>query len=845
MTTDVLERPAPSAKGERGAPARRAMARWAWRLFRREWRRQTLVLALLTVAIAAMTVGLGVASNASNLRADPTFGTANTIVTLPGSDPGLAGDIAAIRHRYGTVEVIAHRSIAIPGSVSTFDLRAESPSGPFGRVTVRLDSGRYPTGPGQVAVTGEVAKDFGLHVGSAWTESGRTLRVVGLVENPLDLLDQFALVPPGEVSPPTNVSILFNASQQSLQDLHVPSGTGLSISYRGPISAVQGEAVVLVLGTLGLLFVGLLAVAGFAVMAGRRLRALGMLGSMGATNRHIRMVLLASGAVVGATAAILGTVLGLAGWFAFVPTLRSISERRVDPLALPWWAIAAAMVLTFLTAVAAAWWPARAAARVSVVAALSGRPPPPQPAHRFAALGGVLLCGGIVLLVFADQRRPGFIIGGTAATAVGLLFLAPLAIRAMALLARRSSISVRLALRDLARYQARSGAALGAVTLAVAIAATIAISASAAQTPSVAGNLPTNQLVLHLSPVSDGSQGVPALSAIQRLQVTRDVDRLATAIHATSVLPLDEAYDPRSTPLPPQAGSTGQQGAQPGATGAGSTAYMTPALARVTRLARGEEVSLVVGNLYVATPAVLRHYGIPIVEVDQASDIITSRQDLTSLPIFYPGTQTSRDGIYNPRIQGVDGLPLYTSAPGTLITTKAMHSLGLQPTPAAWLIQTRNSLTTAQIQTAQKAAASVGLYVETRTVQASLAPLRNWSTAAGILLALGVLGMTVGLIRSETANDLRTLTATGASRNTRRSLTGATAGALALLGAVIGTAGAYAALLAWHHSDLSPLGRVPVLNIVVVLVGLPALATVAGWLLAGREPTVIARRPLE
>src|SRR5204862_7044185 len=124
-------------------------------------------------------------------------------------------------------------------------------------------------------------------------------------------------------------------------------------------------------------------------------------------------------------------------------------------------------------------------------------------------------------------------------------------------------------------------------------------------------------------------------------------------------------------------------------------------------------------------------------------------------------------------------------------------------------------------------------------------PLENWATAAGILLALGVLAMTVGLIRSETANDLRTLTATGATSTTRRTLTGATSGALALLGALLGTAGAYAALLAWHRSDLSPLGRVPVINLVVILAGLPLIATIAGWLLAGGEPPVIARRPIE
>jgi hypothetical protein len=31
----------------------------------------------------------------------------------------------------------------------------------------------------------------------------------------------------------------------------------------------------------------------------------------------------------------------------------------------------------------------------------------------------------------------------------------------------------------------------------------------------------------------------------------------------------------------------------------------------------------------------------------------------------------------------------------------------------------------------------------------------------------------------------------------------------------------------------------------VILVGLPAVAALAGWLLAGREPPVLARRPLE
>ena len=81
---------------------------------------------------------------------------------------------------------------------------------------------------------------------------------------------------------------------------------------------------------------------------------------------------------------------------------------------------------------------------------------------------------------------------------VGLLLIAPLAIQAIAATAGRAPIAVRLALRDLARYQARSGAALGAATLAIGISATIAISAAAAQAPATVPNLPANQLDLYV-----------------------------------------------------------------------------------------------------------------------------------------------------------------------------------------------------------------------------------------------------------------------------------------------------------------------------------------------------------
>jgi putative ABC transport system permease protein len=851
MTTSVHDRPITVTAGHGGRPARNAVVRWAWRLYRREWRRQGLVLALLMLAIAATVMGLGVVSNASGLKTDPTFGTANTIVTLPGTDRAISSDIAALRARFGNVEPIAHQSVPIPGSVANLDVRAENPSGVFGHSMLRLDSGQYPHGPGEVALTAGAAKTFGVKVGDQWTENGRSLRVVGLVENPLNLLDQFALVAPGQANTPSSVAVLLNAGQGALQALRLPSHAGLNISSRGTTNQAAAAAIVLVLGSLGLLLVGLMAVAGFAVLAHRRQRALGMLATLGATDRHLRLVLLTNGAAVGATAAIGGAVIGLVGWFAIAPVVQSATNHRVDRLSLPWWAVTATMLLAVVTAIVAAWWPSRAVARLSPVAALSGRPPQPKPAHRFATAGIVLLALGIVLLAFADERRAGFIIGGTVITALGLLLLAPLAIQLFALVGRRSPIAITLALRDLSRYQARSGAALGAITLAIGTAATIAISASAAQKPAGPGNLASNQLVMY------GSRGGPGdpvtrLSAAQQKTARASVEQVATTLRA-SALPLDQAYNPHASPISLNPAGAGQVTISPGSIGSQPGGYLTPVLAKVTVTShggqrQGESISSM-STLYVATPAVLSHYGIASSQIDPNADLISSRTDLGGLQIFNPmpgpRPNATPTDIAHPTIQVINGLPRYTAGPDVLLTPHAMRTLGLGTLPAGWLLQTSHPLTPAQINIARHAAVNAGLYVQTRQPQKTLTPLMNWSTLIGILLALGILGMNVGLIRSEAAGDLRILAATGASSTTRRTLTAATAGALAYLGAMIGTAGAYVALLAWNRSNLEPLSHVPTINLIVILVGLPVLATAGGYLFAGREPASIARQPLE
>ena len=181
------------------------MVRWAWRLFRREWRQQVLVLGLLTLAAAAALFCVAAAYNvvpSSGAR----FGTATQRLTLDGSDPRkLEADVAAIRAWFGGVELIGHRQVAIPGSVETLELRAQDPRGAYGKPMLALLEGRWPDTAGEVALTDAVAATFQVHVGSRLHLDGRDRRVVGLVENPRNLGDEFALVAPRHADPPRSV----------------------------------------------------------------------------------------------------------------------------------------------------------------------------------------------------------------------------------------------------------------------------------------------------------------------------------------------------------------------------------------------------------------------------------------------------------------------------------------------------------------------------------------------------------------------------------------------------------------------------------------------------------------
>lgn len=823
MTREVAPARADRARSRGGLPAARAVGRWAWRLFRREWRQQSLVLVLVSVAVATTVFGLLLAAN-SPPPGDARFGGADYLITLPGSDPTLTADIAEIGQRYGAIDVVSHQSIPVPGSVTPVDVRAADPNGVFTASRLRLDAGRYPTEPTEIAVTAGVLDEFGLTVGGTWSGGGATWTVVGLVENPLNLLDDFALVDPNALASPARVTVLAAASPGShAGGLNIE---GSNFEVRQSDYGATAEATVLTLGAVGLLFVGLIAVAGFAVMAQRRLRSLGLLGAMGATAGNMRMVFVANGAIVGLTSAVAGAGVSLLAWTGLAGGLETVLQHRIDRANVPWLPVVAAMLLATVTSIVGSWWPARTAARTPVVRALESRPSPPHGAHRLAIPGALALVAGLFLVTRGTATQPTFWALGILLAAAGVLLIAPLGPTLLARSSGRAPVAMRVALRDLARYRGRSGAATAAVSLSVGIAVAITVSLGAAQQAASAaasgGNLPDNQIAVWLS--SEGRVSpVPNLAEAQTQEARDTVNALAGTLGAVASVPLEAAvevggsgqpeYDPAKFGLPVPVTRDGKPG----------TEYH-------------DEDAI---NLYVATPELLRYLGLAATDIGEGVDLVTSHASLDEYDLI-----PFRVDNWTPSVQHAD-LPTYTSDPNTLITARAMEHFGLVAAPVGWIIELDHPVTLAEREQARSVAAAAGLSSETRPLQSDLDRLRLQIILGGLALAVAVLAMTAGLIRSETASDLSTLAATGAGSGIRRALTAATASALAVVGGTVGTVGAYAVLITWHRHDLSVLTPVPWLDLALAVVGLPLAAWAVGWMVSGREPDATSRRRLE
>ena len=407
-------------------------------------------------------------------------------------------------------------------------------------------------------------------------------------------------------------------------------------------------------------------------------------------------------------------------------------------------------------------------------------------------------------------------------------------------LAARAPLAARLALRDLERYRSRSGAALAAVSFAVFLAVIITIFASIRFDDALdyaAPNLTSNQLIVY-APGNDPNQD-------QSGQYT-PAAKLAAAAAAGR---RDRRAAARGRSARARAGdlAEGRRAGQP---------HPEPARARSPPPSPARASP---AQLYVATPALLKAYGISPSEVNPDADILTMRPGLAGvssrvglvsgayfgLPPNAPICPAG-DCIDNPVIQTISALPSGEHAPNTLITESAVSALGMQAVPVGWIIQSPTALTAAQINAARQGALAVGATIETKSGQLSLGEIsrvrddRRHRRRARRARDDGRADPRRDHRRPAHAHrggrqrpdqalpDRRHRGRAGAARRRPRH------------GGRLPGGARFA-----HSSIGGTFGNLPWIDMALLVIGMPLVAAAAGWLLGGRAPSAVARQALE
>ena len=317
-------------------------------------------------------------------------------------------------------------------------------------------------------------------------------------------------------------------------------------------------------------------------------------------------------------------------------------------------------------------------------------------------------------------------------------------LRAVARLAGRFPVGTRLALRDLARFESRSAAALGAITLALGIAVSVVVDRRRQRARRGRRQLavrPGGRLDLLAERVRRAA-GARAQRCGRGPKREADVAAIAALAPGARLVPLDVAVDPANPEV------------------AGGQRLLNNAV-----LGRPIDENTVrdSGRVFIATPELARLLEDRRPTSSQPGTFVLTHQ---SGEVYITGNITNPVFIRDPvpagkrraprRPQPLVG-PAHADDRSRPRSRRARaHAGRLAPRP-------RQPLTADDLARARELAAGAGLAIEVRDTNGGLTTIRHIATAAGVLLALSILAMTAGLLRGESRHELRTLHAVGAT----------------------------------------------------------------------------------
>jgi putative ABC transport system permease protein len=830
---------------------------------RRDLARSFLIIALIALPVAGVTVADGIVRTVSDRDVDVArdMGTADVRVNVAGRK---AHDVTRFLPEGSRAVPLGARYIdgslrlAVGDRLVRTKLDLVVVGDPLTRHLARLSAGRLPDRPGEALVTRPLAEKLGLldgerlRAGATLTPvDGPEVAVTGLAEVPYYLDRDAVVARPGSLF---QGAMLAGSPHPLGYLVDLPAGVDaeeLAREWPDPDSTVVtresfvdatpvggylldavGEPVALFAG-LGLVGIVLVAGAAFAVGARRQVRELGLVAANGGTARHVWRIMLAQGLVLGVLGAATGLVAGAAATVLGTPLWERMTGQLFEDLRFGWGELVVAAAVGVLASVAAAVVPAFGVARMAPVDALAGRFRAAPPRARLSMLGVVLLAVGVFCVVGAgvvgrdwvaayearvaqggDYAFPvdlslitdGILAGAVLAVA-GLTLVAPAVLAAVGRLGGRLPLSGRLAVRDAVRHRRRTVAAVVAVMITVTGSVAVAFVLGAQASVSTR-SLPDDVVLAQRDAVSmvrgddrsgELEKGARFMTAAVPGAVAREVTMVTQGPEgAWSVaMYLTGTENCAGTHL-----GVGDPGLIELSTGRPPDAEARSALAA--------------GRVVVFDECLLTPTG-------------TVRFELNlDEPVELPAHLATGTGPSSPDL------------PGAFLSEEAVAERGWGTYATSVAVRHPAG---ADLDALHAAAADAGLDTTVDvTLSDQVTALYLGLAGVTALVALLCAGVTVGLSAAESRADLATLAALGAQPRRRRTLAGAQALVITVLGTLAGLVlGACVGYAAIPTTGLLVFA-VPWEHLVLTAVGVPLLASAAAVLTTRSRLPMIVRR---
>ncbi|MET3960753.1 putative ABC transport system permease protein [Marmoricola sp. OAE513] len=744
------------------------------------------------------------------------YGGGDSSQAKPGTkEPTLASVLATLGGERSGIELVdGYPSVKTDKGVTSASATTIDVSDPLARGLFRLTDGRWPKARDEVVVNRALA-DRGpglgedVEIGKGEFDGGDvdpefvTRKVVGIAESTSYRDNPQVVGLPGSIPAleADDASWLVGGGPVSWEDVKKLNALGTLVVSRSvienpsasalaadqmynPDEGLNEETVTLavLVVVMALIEVVLLAGPAFAVGARRQARPLALLAACGGTPGQARKVVLATGLVIGAAGAVVGTVLGIAAAAGFEPLFQQHNSTRFGPFQVPSLHLLGIAAFGLVSALLAAVVPAWIASRQDVVAVLNGRRGDQKPSTRSPYVGVALLVLGIVLAALSTEQGSSgaaIAIGLSAIFCVlGMVFVVPVVVIGLARLGQRLPLPLRFAVRDAARHRTRTTPAVAAVAATVMGVVALGIGVTSDDKRQDALYVP--QLPGHAAAIS--SDGYPGKAPWDEYAAV--VEREAPGVSTDPLL---------GVPVTSADGS----GQELDITGSGPDDYLYGSYSSPFPT----QVLVYDGTL----PSVLT-------ELDGFDDAVATRILDAGGAVVFPDAQprlsqvtlkvVSYDGVEDgtadapqdlapPVTVSARAMDLRGRAPATaIISAEVAEKLGIKPATVA-LVTTGPQITRAQakdIGEALKALEPGGsLYVERGYQQPSdVWVIQLVLAGLGALLMLGGTLTATFLALSDARPDLATLSAVGAAPRTRRFVAASYSLSIGLVGALLG-----------------------------------------------------------